>query len=93
MRETESTRSRRSSMTRSGVLPFEARRVAWRGRSHPIIVLAQRSGHPSPEVFNAAEAAISLLGLKSGGSTTDLLRAGRTVAGRGTSDRPPGNAR
>ena len=39
------------------------------------------------------EFALSLRGLKGTGSTTDLFRAGRTVAGRGTSGMPPGDAR
>src|SRR5438034_5570493 len=34
--------------------------------------------------------ALEALGLKGERALTDLFRAGRTVAGRGTSDRPPG---
>src|SRR5439155_23505959 len=41
-----------------------------------IIVLPERTGHPSPEVFATLEFALSLRGLKGTGSTTDLFRPG-----------------
>ena len=59
----------------------------------PIIVRPGGSRHPSPEVFTAWKDDFQSLRLKGTGLPTDHLRAGRTVAGRGTSDRPPGNAR
>jgi hypothetical protein len=69
------------------VASFLSRRAASpRDRSAPIIVGSSRRRHPPLGAFATVGP-----GLKGIGSATDLSRAGRTVAGRGTSDRPPGN--
>ena len=70
------------------VASFLSRRAASPdGRSDPIIVRPDRRRHPSPGLFARAQGALALKGT---GLATDLMRAGRTVAGRGTSGRPPG---
>jgi len=88
----ESTRSRRSSMTQKW-RPSSLRRAASPdSRSHPIIVLRMRRGHPSrgcsPRFIPAkvsenvrAQPRLRPLALKGLSSTTDPLRAGRLSRG------------